>query len=58
MKLLWRQNASFMMAQGDYAGAAKSLEELRKAFTSDDPLILAQLIVCYSQVKLKYLKFL
>lgn len=54
MKLLWRQTASFMMAQGDHEGAVKSLEELRKA-TKDDPLILAQLIVAYSQVRHLYI---
>jgi len=47
LKLLWRQTASFMMAQGDFVGAAKSLEDLRKI--ASDPLILAQLIVAYSQ---------
>jgi len=57
MKLLWRQTASFMMAQGDHEGAAKSLEELRKA-TSDDPLILAQLIVAYSQINVEKAKSL
>jgi hypothetical protein len=50
MKLLWRQTASFMMAQGDHQGAVKSLEELRKV-APDDSLILAQLIVAYSRVK-------
>jgi len=55
MKLLWRQTASFMMAQGDHEGAVKSLEELRKV-TSDDPLILAQLIVAYSQIDVEKAK--
>jgi len=57
MKLLWRQTASFMMAQGDHEGAVKSLEELRKA-TKDDPLILAQLIVAYSQIDVEKAKSL
>lgn len=39
-----------MMAQGDHEGAARSLEELRKTTNDSDPLVLAQLIVAYSQV--------
>jgi hypothetical protein len=50
--MLWRQAASLMMGQGQYAEAVKSLEELR-AVSPDDVPTLAQLIVAYSNVSLK-----
>jgi len=48
MALLWRQTANFMMEQGDFEEAARSLEELHKS-SPNDTITLAQLIIAYSQ---------